>query len=158
MNDSPEINRRSLSFAQVEGDEPLPSQLALRQLSQEVRAKLWALIWEPLKQMQRNSQVSDDYARLSDPWQSIFMRWHINVLHKFPDDFDIKIASHIKAKRRLFETGSYSEVLTFVEFLVRDRQIPSAYPRAFNVLLEQCRTAYRLIDLSIMPLASRRMR
>jgi hypothetical protein len=36
-------DRKGLTFEQAEGAEPLPSQLKLREVSRELRARLWAV-------------------------------------------------------------------------------------------------------------------
>jgi hypothetical protein len=41
--------RRGLTFAQAEGVEPLPAQLGPKELSPELRAHLWAVLYDKLK-------------------------------------------------------------------------------------------------------------
>lgn len=45
MSDDPYAERKKLTFAQAEGMAPLPSQLAPKVLSQELRAYLWHIIY-----------------------------------------------------------------------------------------------------------------
>jgi hypothetical protein len=47
--DDPYAERRKLSFEQAEGAAPLPSQLRLKEISLELRAWLWNVIYKHLR-------------------------------------------------------------------------------------------------------------
>src|SRR5947207_1400575 len=49
--------RKRLTFAQAEGAEPLPSQLALKEISPELRARLWAVVYNSLEKSKEVSRV-----------------------------------------------------------------------------------------------------
>src|SRR4051794_8202961 len=62
-------DRKKLTFEQAEGAETIPSQLALKKLSDELRARLWAIIYESLTA----SSHHPSYGRrvITDPWRHV---------------------------------------------------------------------------------------
>ena len=61
MQDDPYAERKKLTFAQAEGVERVPSQLALKEVSQELRARLWRAVYHSLLK-------HSDRGRLHGPW------------------------------------------------------------------------------------------
>ena len=48
--DDPYADRRQLTFEQAEGVEPLPTQLDPKELSKQLRAIVWLLVYESLRE------------------------------------------------------------------------------------------------------------
>ncbi len=45
VSDDPYADRKRPTFQQAEGFEPLPAQLLLKEISQELSASLWAIVY-----------------------------------------------------------------------------------------------------------------
>jgi hypothetical protein len=56
--DDPYAERRKITFEQAEGAAPLPSQLKLKEISQELRARLWSLIHAHLVEATRSREMA----------------------------------------------------------------------------------------------------
>jgi hypothetical protein len=67
--------RKRLTFEQAEGAEPLPSQLGLKEISRELRIRLWKELY--------NSINSSDQPK----WDEILLRKHVYRDHKPHDEF-----------------------------------------------------------------------
>jgi hypothetical protein len=82
MQDNPYTDRKKLTFAQAEGVEPLPTQLAVKEISQEMRAKLWHVVHESMLQFRKHHEwplvTSTSYLR--DPWAAVLYRKHVGVI------------------------------------------------------------------------------
>lgn len=98
-------DRKKLSFGQAEGVEPLPSQLQLREISQELRACLWNTIHGSLVKSIMHGKTS--YARLDDPWGLILREEHVFRRHGMVDDFKNDPQQLIRDTRHIFQEGDY---------------------------------------------------
>jgi hypothetical protein len=58
--EDPYAERKKLPFEQAEGAAPLPSQLKLQEISQELRARLWGVIHTHLAQATKHSEMWGD--------------------------------------------------------------------------------------------------
>ncbi len=80
MEPDPYAARKALSFSQAEGTEPLPSQLRLQEISQELRAKLWSVVYSSL-----SNDIRYDN-RIDGKWRKVLLRKHTHVDHKMSDE------------------------------------------------------------------------
>jgi hypothetical protein len=72
-----EIQRRkNLTFAQAEGAEAPPSQLKGTEVSQQLRAALWAYVYGEMQ----DSAERDTWTYVGDPWRAVLK----NVPSTFP--------------------------------------------------------------------------
>ena len=72
MGDLPVEMRRELTFAQAEGAEPLPAQLRLGEVYQEMRAKLWNMIYQAVP---RATGTTREY--LFGDWEIVLRDKHV---------------------------------------------------------------------------------
>lgn len=141
--------RHELTFAQAEGVEELPTQLAAGELSQSLRARLWALLHTSLQATRERTN------RLGFPWSDIL--YSEFVLHQsgMADDFDSRLPFLIPKLRSTFEYGTYVDVLGFVQFIIREPDCPQPFKDAVAQTLVECCAAYRVVDgWTIVPMAS----
>jgi AbiJ N-terminal domain 4 len=157
MQDDPYAERKLLTFAQAEGAEPLPQQLALKEISRELRAKLWSIVHESLVQ---NRKYYDwiTYRKgsyLEEPWRTILYRKHVMRDHRMADDFDNSFEDLSAALRQIFERGNYVQIFDFLQWLLRQRERTINW-RSVQAALEDSCAAYRLLDdgRTIVPIAS----
>src|SRR5690349_7159930 len=92
MADSGYEDRKRLTFEQAEGAAPLPSQLKLKEISKELRALLWDVLYRSI-----SASVTTEWINLrttiyilTEPWRSIayakFVYRDFNAAHAFNDD------------------------------------------------------------------------
>jgi hypothetical protein len=74
-------------------------------------------------------------------------------MHGFIDDFKGTVGEQIKSTRSILESTDYGLFFTFLEFVCRSPPT-SNLPDQIGKILESERSAYRLIDGSIVPVAS----
>jgi hypothetical protein len=84
-DDDPYAVRRKLPFEQAEGAAPLPSQLKLKEISQQLRASLWNVIYTHLTDA---TSYMGGIAHLRSPWEGIFRYMHVARDHAMADEFE----------------------------------------------------------------------
>jgi hypothetical protein len=67
-------DRKRLTFEQAEGAEPLPAQLKLREVSQELRARLWQIFHQELAGAREAYPVSS-VQNLQGPFGEFLYHW-----------------------------------------------------------------------------------
>lgn len=139
--------RKRLSFEQVEGVEPLPSQLQLREISPKLRAVLWHYIHSQLK-----TCTETEYSRryLIDPWLSILQDEHVYRQHGMVDDFVNQTNQLIPETRDIFENGDYVAIFGWLEFVLKHPECPYGFAGEIENLLRFCRAAYRVVDKKVI--------
>lgn len=142
-----EINRKSITFEQAEGLEPLPSQLKLKVISPAIKARLWAFIYKDIEEYQ-------SLGTLDDPVREASRVFAVERLNMFLDDWNDGVRWTIETWRWYFRPeASYTDTLGFMEWYARYME-DSEVDRFIDAVLTQERSAYRFIDQSIVPLAS----
>lgn len=144
--------RKTITFAQAEGVQPLPKQLALRTISNELSATVWAIVHISLEKSTDYPSMGG-YAYFSDPWKTILNRWWITVLHQNLDEMPHAESMHALVKSEL-TSRNYVKVLGFIEYVVRQRECPRDFETAISRVLEQCMAPYRIVDKTVMPFSS----
>lgn len=137
------MDRKSLTFEQAEGAEPLPSQLATRTISQELRVALWDLVLQSMVQAKHTSS-SQGRSHFNTRWQNVLRRKHVERDKRFADQFQNDWHKLKDEVRAIFVKGSYLEVLGLVQWLLRTESLVIA-PEHVDAILKQCRTAYRVV-------------
>lgn len=152
MTDDPYADRKRLTFAQAEGVEPLPSQLQLKEISQQLRASLWHLIHERIK---RDMQSTGHSNFVGDTWGEILCAKHVEYDHKMADEFSDRASELIKGLKLVFEKGNYVSVFGVLQFFLRHRKCPTFLSKQIDEKLLECRAAYRVLDgKTFIPISS----
>ncbi len=140
------LDRKSLTFAQAEGIDALPSQLERTVVSKELRAKLWAFV---------HSHVAPAYSKIyqghQSPWREILQDLHVHHHHH------LRIDKHnwngtVDRIGTLFENGKYHEGYGWLEFVIKN--CPPNFAPGIQIILQECRAPFRIEDDVFWPLAS----
>ncbi len=136
-------DRKKLSFAQAEGVEPLPPQLARTEVTPQLRSLLWAIIDESMKE----SRLLRDYdkTRITGPWDEILRAKNIVLDHRMADEFTTVFDASHKEIKKIFASGDYVQIFGFVQWLLRRPDCPIR-SRDVQKMLKHSRAAYRLLD------------
>jgi hypothetical protein len=140
------MDPRTLSFEQREGLAPLPSQLQRGELSRELRAMLWAYVYNSM-----HAQEQAIYGRYGQ-WVDILLAIHLERNHLRVDKFEpFQIYQRLGD---LFEKGEYAKVYGWLDFVMRYPKAPKTFGDDVGLILTECRSAYRVIDGMIVAMAS----
>lgn len=146
-------HRRDLTFAQAEGATPLPSQLELRTISPELSALLWAMVHTSLDHAVVHPGIYGGHSYLDAPWKAILQRWWVISEYRNIDEFPSATTIHGIVKNKV-TSRNYVDVFDFIQFVIRQRECPRDFQTAISSVLEECRAPYRVIDRTIIPIAS----
>jgi hypothetical protein len=145
-------HRKTLTFEQAEGIEPLPSQLARGQISQEFRAVLWRALSTEFERHQDYTAYGDHL--LDAPWSIILADAHVFRYHRL-DKFHRDYHDAVASVRTIIEKGSWSDVLGWLEFVLKHPRCPGQFATSVARLMAGCRLAYRVVDgCVICPISS----
>ena len=144
--------RKDLTFEQAEGIDPLPSQLARGQISQEFRARLWAELIKHFEASHRNFEMAP--GRLDIPWSRILQDANVRRYHRL-DDFPREYRQAVARVQQIIEQASWSDVLGWLEFVLKHPSCSVTLKFIVPQLMTDCRLAYRVVDdCVICPIAS----
>jgi hypothetical protein len=137
--------RKKVSFEQAEGIAPLPSQLARGEISQEFRAVLWFMVGRELEN--HHGRMSGD--TLLAPWLNILRDAHTLWHHRL-DEFLYSYRTIVDDVKKIIEHGVWSEVLGWLEWVLKHPACPSNFADSVNAVMAHCRLAYRVFDRAVI--------
>ena len=154
MPEDPYADRRNVSFSQAEGASELPRQLKPKEVSRELRTRLWTIIYFSIKPCCRFTR--DLYSRhvVQGPWIAILRQKHVQFDNRFIDDFENDADQACSDLKEIFEHGDYLAIFNFLQWLLQRANPPIKWEEV-NFVLKDCRAAYRVVDGDlIVPVAS----
>ncbi len=137
--------RQHVTFEQAEGVEPLPTQLRLRELSAELRALLWEVVYDDFQNASRHP-IDGGPRYLVDPWRAILYDMHVKRDARMADDFGTEQLPHVAKTRATFEKGDYVAVLGWLQWALRHPKKPFRFAERIERALRTARAAYRVLD------------
>jgi hypothetical protein len=152
--DDPYADRKQMTFEQAEGVEPMPSQLKLGELSDQLRSALWAAVHHSL----RLSRRTRDYAKpvLGTPWSEILHDMFVYRSHRMTDEFSSRFDAIVAEVKKIFAEGNYIEVFGWLQWVLRRRDCPAGFAESIEYALEVGHAPYRIIDRkTIVPIGSK---
>ncbi|MBB4406076.1 MULTISPECIES: hypothetical protein [Agrobacterium tumefaciens complex] len=130
--------RKELTFEQAEGAAPLPSQLALKEVSDALVAKMWQLFHDEIEKTSGNW--------LSPTWSIILKDHYVDRLQQPVDTFDTR-AVYAKAHvKHVMFTTEYVKFFGFIQYVLRHPSCPSSLRHRVDLILAKNRAAYRVFD------------
>ncbi|WP_421365930.1 AbiJ-NTD4 domain-containing protein [Agrobacterium tumefaciens] len=130
--------RKELTFEQAEGAAPLPSQLALKEISSGLKAKMW--------QVFHDSLVADGSNWLSGNWDIILRDHHVDRLNLPIDMFNSYKPTALQEIRGHFFNDNYLKFFGFIQYVLRHYRCPEYIKQAVPAILTMHRAAYRVVD------------
>jgi hypothetical protein len=147
-------DRKRLTFEQAEGAEPLPTQLKLKEVSQELRALLWAVF---LNVLQESSSVGDHYDQrdVGEPFLLLLRDWHVRRCFKPADEFTSSFDYWCEELKGVFMEGDYLEIFGLVQWALRHGEKPYQLEIEVDDALRESRAAYAVFEGdTIIPIGS----
>jgi hypothetical protein len=152
-SDDPYAERKELTFEQAEGAEPLPSQLKLKEVSQELRAKLWNVIYTHLNEAMQYPSMGGRPS-LRSPWEGILEYMHVHRDHAMADEFENDARKLISKVKEIFEKD-YIAIFGWLQYVLRLTTCPRKLADEIERALRIGRAAYRVLDRdTIVPIGS----
>ncbi|MBX7146337.1 MAG: hypothetical protein K1X44_03400 [Alphaproteobacteria bacterium] len=146
--------RKKLTFAQAEGREPLPTQLQLKEITFQLKARLYDVIYSSLEKDFKYLTNMGFYILKSSQWYKILRARYVDrggIVDQFSDNAD-KNTAHIKF---IIFQGDYSEIFDFIQFILRHSDCPKDFSLFIDKVLLDCKAAYRVFDNdTIIPIVS----
>ena len=96
-------DRKRLTFEQAEGAEPLPSQLKLKEVSPELRARLWAIFHQNLINAGGDGE-------LSGPFAQVLYDLHVQRFCRAADEFSPFGYAWVSQFKPVFMDGNYIQI------------------------------------------------
>jgi hypothetical protein len=153
MSEDAQLDRKSITFEQAEGSEPLPTQLALGELSPGLRALVWSIFVEQVEK----GTSSAGYAKpwVSEPWRTILADKFVLRDHRMLDEFSTNYETRLNDLKTTIVNGNYTAFFGLLQWLIRHRACPPKFKASIAWALERERAAYRLVDGdTIVPFAT----
>lgn len=145
--------RKKLTFEQAEGIEPLPSQLQLREISDQLRAVLWNRIHAHLDDATELSSYGANY--LNKPWSTILKDEHVYRQHGMADDFENDAEKLVRQAKQVFKNGNYANIFGWLEFVLKHPACPARLDEQIEGNLRYCMAAYRVVGKQVIcPISS----
>lgn len=147
------MDQTRLTFSQAEGLEPIPGPLALGELSQELRASIWAAIYRSMQECRTMTSGVFPQQYLRDPWASILRRKHLYADHKPIDEFHVSYEHHEGEIKTLILAWPYNRVFDFLQHVLGDEGCPPGLAQLLQFEFTRSQAAYDIIEKTIVPRA-----
>ena len=144
MNNSEEIDPRRLTFSQAQGYEPIPGPLALGELSQEARIKIWnTLVDIPGGPFLPAVDLASEVDRR---WRSILQTIHCDFLLRPLDEFPTGYASTSRFvqtyKPAILQDLGLNKIFNLLQMIMRHPYCPEYFVVEMAETFKECRLAY----------------
>jgi hypothetical protein len=149
-------DRKRLIFEQAEGAEPLPTQLKLKEVSPELRARLWNIFYQWLDVATTADElVVPGVLFLQGPFVQLLYNWHVTRCFRPADEFGRTSAYWTDELKSIFMAGDYLAIFGFVQWVLRQPEKPHQLEIEVEDALRASRTSYAVFDGdTIVPIGS----
>jgi hypothetical protein len=131
--------RKALTFEQAEGAAPLPAQLKPKEISRQLRVKLWHVLYAHMHgSVDRNSFCGD--------WENVLFDMHVDYHSRMPDEFNNNARFIIAELKTIFETGDYITVFGTLQWFLRHARCPLWLSEQISGELAAAGAAYHVVD------------
>ena len=147
-------DRKRLTFEQAEGAEPLPRPLNLKEVSTELRARLWTIIHRMLAGASIGESVHGQYY-VDGPLVQLLHDWHVERRFRAADEFTSCYDDWLTELKSIIMQGDYLEIFGFVQWVLRHEAKPCGLENDIRNALQASQAAYAVFDNdTIIPISS----
>jgi len=154
MSDHINLDRHSMTFAQAEGLEEIPSPLKLKELSLPLRRELWAFLYKSIDASKYYNSYNGKYY-VSGDWKRILedvSTFHFGVP---ADEFDGSVIFWNTVLKRICLESDYVAVLGVFQHIIRLHSRYSQFNNGIESIIRKHKAAYALVDgKTFIPIAS----
>jgi len=137
-----DIGARGLTFEQREGVAPLPRQLELGEISNELRAIVWHIFDVHIE---AKSSSMGGASWIDDPWKSILREKWVFRDHRL-EPYSSRYKDRMADLKKVVEYGDYGQFLGLLEWILRRQACPKKFRDHVTWALVKAKSAYRVID------------
>ncbi|VVT07358.1 conserved hypothetical protein [Sphingomonas aurantiaca] len=145
-----ELDRRSMTFRQAEGLDPLPTPVALGEVSREARSILWQYIYNFVTHEPRQDAETGYGLWLTDEWHRALRNWHTRRLLRPADEFDPSLQAQLPFLKKAIWDWAPSYLFDLLTFLMRSEDLEDIEALVASAF-EEARLAYRVAEQTIFP-------
>ena len=157
MTNNDESDPKNLTFSQAQGYGELPGPLALEEISDEARVRLWDLLdssaW-------REVYIREEalFWEWQAQWGQVFMGLHRDFLVRPMDGFPGARDSAAQYRNLILHELPFNKLFDLLQMIMRHPSCPREFTVGVGAIFEQCRLAY-LVDTkrpaTILPAVTR---
>ena len=146
----PKTDPRHLTFSQAQGLEPLPRPLALGELPQMARNRLWDVFYRATEEHSDTSPGSP-YLVVYGPWKEVLRDLYVKFFNEPTDGFS-RFLDNIRDQYKDFMLGKtqYNKVFDLIQFIMRHPGCPPDFTSGIMAAFEECSMAY-VVDTNDPP-------
>lgn len=139
--------RRGLTFAQSEGAVPLPTQLDRKTIPSELRARVWAIVYEGIMhdRFREGVRVGHYSYRLNVPWHKFWQEKRVKFDHKMIADSSYNVEMFIDDLKKSFSSEDYIVFYGIIQFMLRSYNIKSEIKEQIETTITDCLSPYRVV-------------
>ncbi|MCY4576608.1 MAG: hypothetical protein OXC55_08475 [Chloroflexi bacterium] len=143
------LDPRTLSFSQANGYEPLPQPLALGEISDQTRRKLWDLLYSSAWEWRYDWDGTG--FNVAEPWTFFFEDMHTGYFERPLEEFGNN-PNDLLAEYRAFisESARFNKLFDLWQMIMRHPRCPRKFVKETARIFEECRLAY-VVDTSRPP-------
>ena len=147
---APDVDPRKLTFSQAQGLEELPGPLALGELPQEIRNRVWDVFYRTTHENSAVPRGSFDSV-VYGPWETVLWDLHVRFFVQPADEFSV-LVSDVCDKNKSFLLGDtpYNKVFDFLQHVMRHLNCPREFLSGIIAVFEECPLAY-VVDINGPP-------
>lgn len=149
-----ESDRRSLSFRQAEGLDPIPGPLKIGELTKEARVLIWSVLYTDLVRTRAEGEATRWQSWVGDYWMDILLDWHVRKLHKPIDEFTPAFDHWLTDVKSRVMNNHLTYLFDFLTFVMRHRVGPSHLADQLAETFAEARLAYSVSERTIYPVTS----
>lgn len=125
----------------------MPRQLRTDELSKEIRASLWAVVYSWL-------DTQTHYGDLDDDGLALARAWHVFGEHQALDEFKADLTDVTLRLKQLFYASNFARLFDFLEFVLNSSSFPDDRKAMFADVLEEGQAGWRIVGENLVPFAS----
>jgi hypothetical protein len=125
----------------------MPRQLRTDELTKEIRAKLWAVVYSWLDSETR-------YGYLVDDGLGFARGWHVFGDHKPLDEFHTHLSEFSASLKSKFFAADFTPLFDFIEFALTSGLFPRERKAMLAEIFEECRAGWRIHGEQFVPFGS----
>lgn len=147
-------NLKNLTFSQAQGLEPLPSPLALGELSDDLRNAIYGVLHESISNSSKYVVMT---TFVKEPWLEVLRAKHVRFDRQRADSFKTALDEFMPDLEGACFHAPYNTLFDLLQFIMRQPACPKKFILQLKELLEEFGAAYRVVmspGPSIVPVST----
>lgn len=139
--------RRSISFEEAEGRVNLPTQFDKKQITPQMRAYFWAILYEEIEN--NRNKINGE---INSRWRNIIKSIYLFHFYGMIDEF--RFNQTLESIKGVLQKGDYVQFYAIIQYMLRMQSISQDLKLKFARILEKTRSTYRVVEETLVPFGS----